>query len=87
MTGSAGCNNYFAEFKTSGESISIGPAGATHMFCNDPAGVMEQESLYLQALASAATFRLEGDRLTLRRADGAIALTLARESVTPDPAD
>ena len=32
-------------------------------------GVMEQEQRFLSALASVATFRIEGDLLVLRRAD------------------
>ncbi len=40
---------------------------------------MDQEARYLEALRSAATFRLEGGRLTLRAGDGALAVTLVRD--------
>lgn len=79
VTGSAGCNRYFASYKQTGESITIGVPGATRRACAEPAGVMEQEAAFLAALASAATLRLEADRLTLRTPTGAIALTLARQ--------
>ncbi|MGB5728247.1 MAG: META domain-containing protein [Thiogranum sp.] len=80
VTGSAGCNQYFAEYLAADESITIGPPGATRRFCAEPDGVMDQEARYLEALRSAATFRLEGERLTLRTADGALAVTLVRDS-------
>ena len=46
--------------------------------CGDPAGVMEQESEYLAALQSASTFQFDGNRLTLRRGDGATAVVFSR---------
>jgi len=41
--------------------------------------VMEQEQQFLKALETVATVSQEGNRLELRRADGALAVTLARE--------
>lgn len=79
VTGSAGCNRYFASYQQSGESITIAAPGATRRVCAEPDGVMEQEAAFLAALASVATLRLEADRLTLRTPAGAIALTLARQ--------
>jgi len=79
VTGSAGCNQYFAEYLAVDESITIGLAGATRRYCAEHEGVMDQEAHYLEALRSAATFRLEGGRLTLRAGDGALAVTLVRD--------
>jgi uncharacterized lipoprotein YbaY len=73
VTGSAGCNNYFAGYELDGDSIAIGPAGATMMMCAEPEGIMEQEQQYLAALGTAATYRIDLDRLELRTADGALA--------------
>ncbi len=72
MSGSAGCNNYSAGYTVDGNAITIGPAISTMMFCADPEGVMEQEMAYLQALPSAATYVVQGDRLDLLAADGTI---------------
>ena len=63
MSGTAGCNNYSASYTVDGNAITIGPAISTMMFCADPEGVMEQEMAYLQALPSAATYVVQGDRL------------------------
>ncbi|MFQ5812502.1 MAG: META domain-containing protein [Anaerolineae bacterium] len=70
LTGSAGCNNYKASYEVDGETISIGPAGATRMMCAKPKGIMEQESAYLAALESAAIYQIKGDSLKMLDADG-----------------
>lgn len=77
LSGSAGCNRYTATYEVSGTSLKIGPAAATRMACADPAGVMEQEAQFLQALATATTYRLAGDRLELRTADDALAVSFS----------
>jgi hypothetical protein len=43
--------------------------------CPEPAGVMEQEMLYLKALETAATYRIDGNFMELRTADDAMAAT------------
>lgn len=78
VTGSAGCNSYFAGYEMDGTSISIGPAGATEMFCGEPEGVMDQESQYLAALQSAATYSIQGSILEFRTASGALAVSFER---------
>jgi heat shock protein HslJ len=86
VTGSAGCNQYFAYFQVDAGNITIGLPGATRRFCAEPKGTMDQELAYLTALSSAKTFRLEGDRLTLRTSDGALAVTLVGDTAsTPSP--
>ena len=83
VTGSAGCNQYFASWETAAESITIGMPATTRMACAEPDGIMEQEARYLEALHTAASFRFDGDRLVLRTAEGAIAVTLARDAGVP----
>ena len=77
LAGSAGCNNYHAAYEVDDASvaegdISIGPAASTRMMCGEPQGIMEQEALYLAALEMAKVYKVEGDRLQLRTADGAL---------------
>lgn len=65
VSGSAGCNNYFAAV-TEGErlgEISIGPAGATRMAC--PEEIMNAESRFLGALANVVRYEMAGERLAL----------------------
>ena len=79
VSGSAGCNNFVASYTVSGSSLSVGPTATTRRMCGQPAGVMEQEKLFLEALGAVAFARQEGDRLDLRTADGALAVSLTRD--------
>jgi heat shock protein HslJ len=78
LTGFAGCNAYDAPYKATAPKLSIGPVAATRKECASPAGVMTQEHAYLAALHTAATYRIDGSRLELRTATGAIAAEFAR---------
>jgi heat shock protein HslJ len=78
LTGNASCNNYFASYETDGDMISIGPAGATEMFCSEPEGVMEQEQQYLAALETADTYKIEGLKMEMRTDDGALVASFQR---------
>lgn len=83
LSGNAGCNQYIGSFTTDGDTIQIGQLGSTMRFCAEPEGTMDQESQFLAALQSAATFRIEGDSLEMRTAGDAIAL-LATKRVEVD---
>jgi heat shock protein HslJ len=78
MAGFAGCNDYNGPVKATPPKISIGPFASTKKFCSAPTGVMEQESAYLAALASAATYSIQGTTLEFRTAGGAIAASFSR---------
>ena len=78
VSGYAGCNRYTGSFKQDGKALSFGPAAATRRMCIEPEGVMEQEQQFLKALETVATARQEADRIELRTADGALAVTLSR---------
>jgi heat shock protein HslJ len=72
LSGSAGCNNYSAQYTTDGDAISIGPAAMTMMMCVDPEGVMEQEMAYVTALSNATVYAIQGNALELRDSGGAL---------------
>ena len=78
VTGSAGCNRYFASYNVTGTSLSIGATGSTMMYCTGP-GVMQQESTYLTSLSRAAVFTITGDRLILADANSATILSFTKE--------
>jgi len=78
VSGSAGCNNYSGPYKSEGASLSFGAAALTRKMCARPDGVMEQEQQFVKALGTVATHRIEGNRLELRTAEGAIALLFTR---------
>jgi heat shock protein HslJ len=77
VSGSAGCNRYRAEYHATGQTLSIGTAAVTRMFCSTPHGVMDQENAFLHALAGSTGLAEAGDGLVLLDADGAQALRLA----------
>ena len=78
VTGSAGCNNYFASYEINGDKITVGPAGATEMFCQEPEGIMEQEQQYLAALQTAATYKITGLNLEIRTNEGSLVASFQR---------
>jgi heat shock protein HslJ len=84
ITGTAGCNHYFASYEMKGSAITIGQAGSTEMYCTAP-GVMEQESTYLALLGEVSSVMTMNDRLTLADAKGTTILSFAR-IVPPAPA-
>jgi heat shock protein HslJ len=77
-SGSAGCNRYTAAFEQQGDALRFKQAAATRRLCA-AAGVMEQEAAYLAALQTVSTRRIEGDRLELRTATGALAAVFVRD--------
>ncbi len=78
LTGSTGCNDYSAAYTLNGANITFGPIISTQKFCAEPAGLMEQEQQYLVALQTAATYKIESNRMELRTAAGALAADFVR---------
>jgi heat shock protein HslJ len=72
--GNAGCNSYFGGYELGDGSLEIGMLGMTEMYCF-PEEVMDQEGQYLAVLASAASYKLEGDRLEIADSEGNTVLT------------
>jgi heat shock protein HslJ len=79
LSGNGGCNSYSGTYKQDGNQINIGPLASTKMFCNEPAGVMDQESQFLTALQTAATYQVEGNTLELRTQAGALAVQFSKK--------
>ncbi len=65
VSGTAGCNNYSGAYQVEGEIISIELGPLTMMFCEQPEGVMDQETAYLQALDSVVSYRILGDEMVM----------------------
>ncbi|HXZ05192.1 MAG TPA: META domain-containing protein [Ktedonobacteraceae bacterium] len=51
LSGSGGCNRYFASYTLAGDRLSIGPLGSTRMMCGS--NRMAQEDRFFQALSTA----------------------------------
>ena len=60
-----------------GDLTLPGPIAVTVRACPTPAGVMEQEATYIEALQSAASYRVEGQQLVIANASGETILIFA----------
>ena len=85
LSGSGGCNRFTGTYETEGDQISIGPAAATRMLCNEPEGIMDQEQQYFEAMERARTFSLTPEKLELRDEDGALQVSFRVASRVGSP--
>lgn len=70
LSGSSGCNNYFATYDTTNQSIQIDKIALTKMACSDKTGIMKQEAIYLENLNSAVEATMAGNSLILKNSSG-----------------
>lgn len=82
-SGFAGCNNFSASYFVDGTAISITNIAAGKLACSDPAGVMEQESAFLNALSQSTRFEIAGTQMALYNASGQKMLQLEQVGVAP----
>jgi heat shock protein HslJ len=68
ISGVSGCNSYNADYEATGNEISIGPIAGTKKIC--PPDEQDVEDRYLQLLAGAATFEVEGRSMSMNDAQG-----------------
>ena len=66
--GRSAINRYFGTYKTEGNKLTFGRAGTTMMA--GPEHLMVAEREYMQFLPPVATYRLDGNRLILSKANG-----------------
>jgi heat shock protein HslJ len=77
LSGNSGCNTYNGTYTVTGDQIKIGPLATTRMAC--PQEIMDQETQYLAALQSAATYRVEGTGMELRTPEDALAVNFSKK--------
>ena len=65
VTGSAGCNSYWADYEASGNKLSFTSLFWTEIGCLEPAGILEQETQYLKALQSAESYEISVGKLQI----------------------
>lgn len=65
VSGNASCNSYGGGVQVDGQQISFGALFSTEMACMDPAGVMEQETDYLQMLMQVNQYEIQDGNLVL----------------------
>lgn len=72
IAGNSGCNSFNGSYQVSNNSLSVSQLAGGMMNCEEPEGVMQQEALFQSALQSAATFRIDGNRLEIQNGAGQI---------------
>jgi len=85
VSGSAGCNNYVAMYQVEKTNLKVGKPATSKMMCNSPAGIMDQETIYLSNLQGAARYAISGDMLTIYDVAGKALLTYQRTAVPVPP--
>lgn len=73
LSGNLGCNSMGGEYTVSGQTITFKNVYSTEMACSDPQ--MLQEGAALQVMQGTATFKVDGDTLTVTSTDGLNILT------------
>ncbi len=70
IEGSASCNSYQAIYERDGSEMRIVEILVTEMYCEEPAGIMEQEQSYLETLMDVTHYRIRVDQLEMFDAAG-----------------
>ena len=81
MSGSAGCNSYVATF---GNNMGIQTSLNAHNTCNKPAGIMEQESTYMNMLSRGYGYWQTGDQLILNTGQGVLTYRSSKPAESAD---
>ena len=77
VAGTSGCNRLFGTYETGADqAMRLKMGGMTMMACPEP--LMTQEKNLLEALAAVTNYRLEGEKLEMRKGDQVLARFEAR---------
>ncbi|HEU4743778.1 MAG TPA: META domain-containing protein, partial [Anaerolineales bacterium] len=73
VSGSAGCNGLGGDYTLEGDQITFGEFVSTAMACDDP--IMAQEEAAFKVMTGTATYKIEGDTLTITNNEMVLVLT------------
>lgn len=79
LTGSDGCSGYAAPWVIKTDRITLGPIETSPGLRPALEGAVQQADAFITAMGRAVTFRIEGDRLELRDAAGAVQVAFRAE--------
>lgn len=68
LNGNVGCNSFNGDYKVNGNTIVFGPIASTMMACADPIG--RQESAVFSVFTNSASYKVDGNMLTVTSLDG-----------------
>jgi len=82
VSGTSGCNTYTGAAVVNGSKLQIGPLASTMMFCNEPEGLMDQESAFLAGMQNAALFKTADGKLEIYDVNGQLILSFEEMQAT-----
>jgi heat shock protein HslJ len=83
VTGSGGCNRFFASYEASESNLKIGLIGSTRMFCQDPPWLMGMEGDFFGCLERSSRFELAEDSLKIFDVENRELLCFVRDENWP----
>jgi putative lipoprotein len=84
ITGTSGCNGLGGDYSVTGDQITFGEFVSTLMACDDP--IMAQEDAAHKVMTGTATYKIEGDTLTITKDDMVLVLTRGTPGGVETPA-
>ena len=78
VRGHGGCNEFAGEYENSETMLKMNPVASTFWVCAASGDIMGHEAQYFSALARAATYAIDGSRLTIRDAAGTVQVIATR---------
>jgi heat shock protein HslJ len=86
LSGSAGCNGYFASIELADGQIHVPEIERELQLCIGQEGLMGQEKEYLETLSSIMTYEILDGRLELKNQAGEVVLVFHKDPKSIDPA-
>lgn len=77
--GNSSCNTFYGAFTAKDGKLTIDELASTMMACPEPEGLMDQETEYLKALESSASYRIDGDKLLITDSSNAVVLVFSSQ--------
>ena len=70
VTGNGGCNGFGGDYEVKEDQLTFGPIMSTLMACEE--SIMDQEGTVTQVLFETATYKIDGNTLTITKGDAAL---------------
>lgn len=80
--GNSSCNTFNGAFTAKDGKLTIDELASTMMACPEPEGLMDQETEYLKALESSASYRIDGDKLLITDSSNAVVLVFSSQDMS-----
>jgi heat shock protein HslJ len=81
ITGTSGCNSFGGEYEVDGDQITFKGLVSTLMACEEP--LMTQEGTVFKVLDGTASYKIDGDTLTITNAGTSLVFTAGEPQSYP----